>query len=219
MNVTLWILQVLLAAAFAAHGWLLVSPPPELLAIMNEQLGVGFRLFLGVAEIAGAIGVLLPAMSRRLPWLTPVAAGCLAFVVASATVLHLSRGENSSAVTTAILFVLAAFVSYGRWRVRPIPSGSGGRYATRGAERTARTAASLLTVLVSAAASAQAQVPTTGYAPVRVVAVEMQGHGRTADIHRDFRLAVLPNTTHVTLMERGDVIIPMVNDFLASRSE
>ena len=123
MNITLWILQALLAAAFAAHGWLLVSPPPELLPIMNEQLGVGFRLFLGVAEIAGAIGLLLPSMTRIMPGLTPVAAGCLAFVVASATVLHLSRGETGSAVTTAILFLLAAFVAHARWRVRPVRSG------------------------------------------------------------------------------------------------
>jgi uncharacterized membrane protein YphA (DoxX/SURF4 family) len=120
MNITLWILQALLAAAFAAHGWMLVSPPPEMLPIMNEQLGVGFRLFLGVAEIAGAIGLLLPAMTRRMPWLTPLAAACLAFVVASATVLHLSRSETGSAITTSILFLLAVFVAYGRWRVRPI---------------------------------------------------------------------------------------------------
>ena len=136
MNITLWILQVLLAAAFAAHGWLLVSPPPELLPVMNEQLGVGFRLFLGVAEIAGAIGLLLPAVSRRMPWLTPVAAGCLAFVVASATVLHLFRDETSSAVTTAILFLLAAFVAHGRWRVRPIATRSGSKSADRALKPT-----------------------------------------------------------------------------------
>lgn len=129
MNITLWILQVLLAAAFAAHGWMLVSPPPELLPIMNEQLGVGFRLFLGVAEIAGAIGLLLPSMTRKMPWLTPVAAGCLAFVVASATVLHIARSETSAAVTTAILFLLTAFVAYARWRVRPIAPRSGGSSA------------------------------------------------------------------------------------------
>jgi len=126
MNVTLWILQALLAAAFAAHGWMLVFPPPELLPIMNEQLGVSFRLFLGVAEIAGAVGLILPAATRRMPWLTPVAAGCLAFVVASATALHLTRGETGPAVTTAVLFLVAAFVAYARWRVRPIaPRGVG----------------------------------------------------------------------------------------------
>ena len=130
MNITLWILQALLAAAFAAHGWMLVSPPPELLAVMNEQLGVGFRLFLGVAEIAGGVGLLLPAMTRKLPWLTPLAAACLAFVVASATVLHLYRNETSAAVTTAILFLLAAFVTHGRWRVRPIAPG-GSRFPAR----------------------------------------------------------------------------------------
>jgi len=131
MNIALWILQALLAAVFAAHGWMLVSPPPDLLPIINEQLGVGFRLFLGVAEIAGAIGVLLPAATRRMPWLTPVAAGCLAFVVASATVLHLVRDEFSSAVTTAILFIVAAFVAYARWRVRPIAARNGGGSAVR----------------------------------------------------------------------------------------
>lgn len=129
MNIALWILQVLLAAAFAAHGWMLVSPPPELLPIMNEQLGVAFRLFLGVAEIAGAVGLLLPAMTRKLPWLTPVAAACVAFVVASATVLHLARGETGAAVTTAILFLVAAFTAYGRWRLRPIAPRGGGSSA------------------------------------------------------------------------------------------
>ena len=129
MNIMLWIVQALLAAAFAAHGWMLVFPPPELLPIMNEQLGVAFRLFLGVAEIAGAVGVLLPALTRRMPWLTPVAAGCLAFVVLSATVLHLYRGESSAAVTTAILCLLAGFVAYGRWRLRSIAARGGSRLA------------------------------------------------------------------------------------------
>ena len=119
MNITLWILPALLAAVFAAHGWMLLFPPPELLPVMNEQLGVGFRLFLGVAEIAGAIGLLLPAMTRKLPWLMPLAAACLAFVVASATVLHLSRGETSSAVTTAILFLLA-IIALGRALASPL---------------------------------------------------------------------------------------------------
>lgn len=144
MNITLWILQALLAVVFAAHGWMLVSPPPELLPIMNEQLGVAFRLFLGVAEIAGAIGILLPAMTRRLPWLTPVAAGSLAFVVASATVLHLFRGETSSALTTAILFILASFVCYARSRVRPIAAKSGSRSAVRAIANDSRRRRPLL---------------------------------------------------------------------------
>lgn len=120
MNIALWVLQLLLAAVFASHGWMLVSPPLELLPIINEQMGVAFRLFLGVAEIAGAIGLLLPAMTRIMPWLTPLAAGALTFVVVSATALHIARAETGSAVITAVLTLIAGFVAYSRWRVHPI---------------------------------------------------------------------------------------------------
>lgn len=120
MNILLWILQILLAAAFAAHGWLFLAPPPELLAVMNESLNPNFRLFLGVAEVLAAIGLTLPGITRILPWLTALAAAGVMIVTISATVLHISRGEISSAVTTAILFGLATFVAYMRWQVKPI---------------------------------------------------------------------------------------------------
>lgn len=120
MNILLWILQILLAAAFAAHGWLFLSPPPDLLAVMNESLNPNFRLFLGVAEVLAAIGLILPGITRILPWLVALAAAGIMIVTISATVLHISRGEISSAVTTAILFALATFVAYMRWQVKPI---------------------------------------------------------------------------------------------------
>jgi uncharacterized membrane protein YphA (DoxX/SURF4 family) len=120
MNITLWILQVLLAAVFAAHGWMLVSPPPELLDIINEEMGVGFRFTLGIAEILGAVGILLPGIIRVLPRLTEISAACLAFVSVSATIWHVVRGETSSAAITAALVVVTTLVAYGRWRVRPI---------------------------------------------------------------------------------------------------
>lgn len=120
MNILLWILQILLAAAFAAHGWLFLSPPPDLLALMNESLNPNFRLFLGVAEVLAAIGLILPGITRILPWLVALAAAGIMIVTISATVLHISRGEISSAVTTAILFALATFVAYMRWKVKPI---------------------------------------------------------------------------------------------------
>lgn len=122
MNIVLWILQVLLAAVFAAHGWMLLFPSPDLLVIINESLGVPFRIFLGVAEVAGAVGVVVPALTRIKPWLTPLSAACLGFVVASATVLHLVRAEFDASVTTFVLFLLSTFVAYGRWRLRPIAS-------------------------------------------------------------------------------------------------
>jgi uncharacterized membrane protein YphA (DoxX/SURF4 family) len=120
MNAALWVLQVLLAVVFAAHGWMLLFPPPDLLVIMNEEMGEPFRLFLGAAEVLGAIGVVLPALTRVMQWLTSVSAACLGFVVLSATVWHLARGEFSSALITAVLTVMAVGVAYGRWRVRPI---------------------------------------------------------------------------------------------------
>jgi len=116
MKIVLWILQILLAAMFFFHGWIFLNPPPELVDIMNAQLNPAFRIFLGVAEWLGAIGLLLPGITHIQPQLTAWAAGGLAIIVASATVLHSTRGETSSAITTAILCVMACFVAYMRWK-------------------------------------------------------------------------------------------------------
>ncbi len=120
MNIVLWVLQVLLAAEFVFHGWIFLFPPAELVEIMNANFNPGFRLFLGVAEWLGAAGLILPGATRILPWLTSLAAVGLTVVVGSATVLHLSRGEISSAIITAVIFVLCAAVAYMRWKVKPI---------------------------------------------------------------------------------------------------
>ncbi len=119
MNIVLWILQVLLAVLFLWHGWLFLSPPAELVEIMNAEFAPWFRLFLGVAEWLGAAGLILPGVTRILPWLTSLAAAGLMIMVGSASILHLSRGETGSAITTAILFGLCAFVAYMRWKIRP----------------------------------------------------------------------------------------------------
>ncbi len=121
MNIVLWILQILLAVAFAAHGALFLAPPPELLVEMNKMLPTWFRLFLGVVEVAAAIGLILPGITRIMPRLVPLAAFGIMIVMVSATILHATRpGEMSSAVTTAILLVIATFVAYMRWKVKPI---------------------------------------------------------------------------------------------------
>jgi hypothetical protein len=120
MNIVLWVLQVLLAAAFAAHGAFLIAPPAEMLEMINSQLGENFRLFLGVAEVLAALGLILPGITRILPQLIALAAAGLMIVMVSATGLHLYRNEISSAVTTAILFIMATIVAYMRWKVKPI---------------------------------------------------------------------------------------------------
>ena len=120
MNILLWVLQVLLAVAFIAHGWLFLSPPPEIAAQMNAMLPRWFQLFLGVAEVLAGVGLTLPGLTRVMPWLVIWAAIGVMMVTASATVLHLVRAEWSSAAITLLLFALAAFVAYMRSRVLPI---------------------------------------------------------------------------------------------------
>jgi uncharacterized membrane protein YphA (DoxX/SURF4 family) len=120
MNVALWVLQSLLAVAFLLHGWLLLSPPANMVEQMNASIPPAFRIFLGVAEVLAAIGLTLPGIMRIRPRLVSWAAAGLMIVMVGATVLHLKRGEYSSAATTAVLLVALTFVAYMRWKVKPI---------------------------------------------------------------------------------------------------
>ena len=120
MNILLWVLQALLAAAFIAHGVLFLSPPPQIAAQINAVLPRWFQLFVGVAEVLAAVGITLPGLTRIAPWLVTWAAVGIMIVTASATVFHLLRGELSSAATTLLLLTMATFVAYMRHRVMPI---------------------------------------------------------------------------------------------------
>ena len=120
MNIMLWVLQVVLAVAFFAHGWLFLSPPAEMVELINSLISPAFRVFIGVAEVLAAVGLILPGVTRIMPWLVSCAAAGLMIVMISATIFHMTRGELSSAITTAFLFVLATFVAYMRWKVMPI---------------------------------------------------------------------------------------------------
>lgn len=120
MNITLWVLQVLLAVAFLAHGGLFLFPPADMVDLMNSTIPPPFRIFLGVAEVLAAAGLTLPGITRILPRLVSWAAAGLMIVMVGATILHIARDELSSALTTAVLFVLLTFVGYMRWKVKPI---------------------------------------------------------------------------------------------------
>ena len=122
MNSVLWVVQLLLAAAFLAHGWIFLSPPPDIAVQMNASLPRWFSLFLGVAEVLAAVGLTLPGLTRISPWLVVWAAGGIMIVMVSATVYHLMRGEFSSAAITLLLFAMATFLAYMRHRVLPIAS-------------------------------------------------------------------------------------------------
>jgi uncharacterized membrane protein YphA (DoxX/SURF4 family) len=120
MNAMLWILQVVLAAAFLAHGFMFLFPPADLVAVMNASLSKPLRYFLGVAEVAAAIGLVVPGLTRIQPWLVAAAAAGLVPIMIGATVLHVVRGEYGSAVTTTVLLLLVALVAWMRSRVHPI---------------------------------------------------------------------------------------------------
>jgi putative oxidoreductase len=120
MNVVLWVFQVLLAIAFVAHGLLFLFPPPDIARMMNESLPRWFQLFLGTAEVLAAVGLILPGLTRVMPWLVSWAAVGIMIVMVSATIYHVARNEISSAVVTLLLLAMAAFVAYMRSRVLPI---------------------------------------------------------------------------------------------------
>jgi hypothetical protein len=128
MSIVLWMLQILLALAFFAHGWLFLAPPPEIAVQMNASLPRWFQLFLGVAEVLAAIGLTLPPLTRILPGLVTWAAAGVMIVTVSATIYHIARGEFSSAAITFVLLAMAAFVAYGRHVIVPIRPRHGGGF-------------------------------------------------------------------------------------------
>jgi hypothetical protein len=88
--------------------------------LMNASLPRWFQLFLGVAEVAAGIGLILPGVTRILPQLVAWAADGIAIIMVSASIWHFVRGEISSGFITLVLLAMAVFVAYQRHRVRPI---------------------------------------------------------------------------------------------------
>lgn len=120
LNIALWVLQVLLAAVFLAHGYFMVAPPAEMVEMINAQLGAEFRVFIGVAELLAGIGLIAPGVTGILPFLTAWAAAGLMIVMSSAAAFHGVRGEISSAVFSAVLLALITVVAYARSKVLPL---------------------------------------------------------------------------------------------------
>jgi DoxX-like family len=119
MNVALWIVQGLLAAVFLLAGGMKLVLPLEDLKGPVEVPGAFLR-FIGVAEVLGAIGLILPSLLRIRPGLTPLAAAGLVIIMIGATVLTLAVGQVGPALISLVVGLLAAFVAYGRWRLAPL---------------------------------------------------------------------------------------------------
>ena len=114
-NVTLWVLQGLLAALFLFAGVMKLVLPVEAMAgpVALPRL---FIRFIGVAETLGAIGLILPGLLRIHAGLTPVAAAGLVIIMTGATVVTVMGGAIAPALVPLVVGVLAASVAYGRSR-------------------------------------------------------------------------------------------------------
>jgi uncharacterized membrane protein len=123
LNIGLWIVQVLLALFFLMaginHG---LRPLEEAVKGSPWMAGIplGLARFIGFAELAGALGLILPAVTRIQPWLTPLAAVGCAVVMALAVPFHIMRGEANVIGVHIVVVGLSAFVAWGRFRRAPI---------------------------------------------------------------------------------------------------
>jgi len=129
MNIALWMLQVVWGAAFCISGFgklmcfnadiwnrTLHQPVPWFSAIPQ-----GLFVFIGASEFVGGVGLILPAMTRVKPKLTPFAAIALTLVMVLAALFHVVRGGEYNFVRLNLLSVgITAFIAYGRLLVRPI---------------------------------------------------------------------------------------------------
>ena len=122
MNVTLWILQALLAVIFAFAGVTHFLPPDGLPESMRgvAEMPAGVPYFIGAVEILAVLGLILPGLTGIQTRLTPLAGAGLVLVMVGAIVWHAQREEFPNIVLNVILALIAAFVAYGRWRLRPL---------------------------------------------------------------------------------------------------
>jgi DoxX-like protein len=119
MNYALWIAQVLLALLFLfAGGMKLVMPLDQLQGPV--ALPGWFTRFIGVCEVLGAVGLIVPSLLRISPWLTPLAALGLILIMIGAIWVTLAGGIIGAALLSLVVGLLAAFVAVGRWRLVPI---------------------------------------------------------------------------------------------------
>jgi uncharacterized membrane protein YphA (DoxX/SURF4 family) len=126
MTYVLWIVQVLLALLFLFAGGTKLVIPPDVLAKMGSPNQIAlpgwFVRFIGVCEVLGALGLILPGLLRIKPILTPLAAAGLVVIMIGATALTIAADGVAAGLVPLVVGLLAAFVAYGRWRLVPHPA-------------------------------------------------------------------------------------------------
>lgn len=123
MHISLWGVQVLLAAMFIISGFMKASMPVEKLSAMlpwANSVPVALIKFIGLSELLGGLGLILPSLLRIKPILTIWAGMGLATIMLLAIPFHITRDETSMIGMNAIFMLLSIFVSWGRTKKEPI---------------------------------------------------------------------------------------------------
>jgi uncharacterized membrane protein YphA (DoxX/SURF4 family) len=124
MNIVLWIIQVLLGVLFIFSGGMKLVVPLDKLQAMgspNQVILPGLLIhFVGVCELLGGLGLILPGLFKIKPGLTPLAAAGLVIIMIGATVLTFIADGVGPAMVPLVVGLLAAFVAYARWRMVPL---------------------------------------------------------------------------------------------------
>jgi len=121
MNKALWVVQVLLGLLFVfAGGSKFVMSVEQMQAGVPIQFPGAFLRFIGVCELLGGLGLILPGLLGIRPGLTPLAAAGLVIIMIGATAVTLASGMLAPSLVPAIVGVLCAFVAYSRWKVAPL---------------------------------------------------------------------------------------------------
>lgn len=123
IHIILWIAQIILAAIFLMTGFMKSFQPIEELATTIpwvSSVPSGLVRFIGISELLGGMGLVLPALLRIKPKLTIWAAIGLATIMILAVLFHLSRGELAVIGMNMVLLLLAGFIAWGRLKKAPI---------------------------------------------------------------------------------------------------
>ena len=121
LNVTLWIVQGLLAIVYLLSGSMKLTMPVEEMT-KDVALPGAFLRFIGVAEVLGALGLVLPWLLGIRPHLTPLAAAGLTIIMIGATAITTATMGLVMGLIPLTVGCLVAFVAYGRWRLTPAPA-------------------------------------------------------------------------------------------------
>jgi len=123
LNIALWAIQILLAIGYVIAGMMKITNPISELALemaYAADVPEWFVRTVGVLEIGGAVGIILPALLKTLTWLVPLSALCFSLVQVVAIGIHAVYGETAQFLAINLtLLAMSLFVLWGRWKKMP----------------------------------------------------------------------------------------------------